>query len=96
MEWIKCNVDSAFQATNGTAMSGVALRDHEGRTCGGRVRWYDHCLNALTAEALASRDGMLYAQERGVRKLMMEIDCQVLVSFVRLFESSRSRSSRGA
>lgn len=78
--WIKCNVDAAFQATNGTAASGLALRDYEGRVCGGRAKWYDHCLNALTAEALACRNGMLYAQERGVQKLMLETDCQVLVN----------------
>jgi hypothetical protein len=33
----------------------------------------------LTAEAVACRDGLLYALERGVQRLKMESDCQVLI-----------------
>ena len=29
-EWIKCKVDATFQAGNGSAASGVVLRDHGG------------------------------------------------------------------
>ena len=89
-EWIKCNVDATFQSCNGNAASGVVLRDYGGRTCGGTARWYDHCLNALTAEAMACRGGLLFAKERGVRKLKMETDCQVLV---RLWSERESQKS---
>lgn len=78
-QWIKYNVDAAFYPGNGTASSGVVLRDHAGRTCGGKAAWYEYCLNALTAEAVACRDGMVYALERGVRRLKLESDCHVLV-----------------
>jgi len=47
--WVKCNVDASFYAGDGTAASGVVLRDQDGRTCGGRAVWYEHCLSALAA-----------------------------------------------
>lgn len=78
--WIKCNVDAAFKPKNGTAASGVVLRDHDGRCCGGTTHWYGHCLDALTAETIACRDGLRYALKRGIRNLKMETDCQILVS----------------
>lgn len=55
--WIKCNVDASFPDGVCTGATGMVLRDYEGRSCGGKAKWYDHCLNALTAEALACRDG---------------------------------------
>lgn len=42
--------------------------------------WYHYCLNALAAQATACRDGLAYAQSRGVRKLHLETDCQALVN----------------
>jgi len=78
--WIKCNVDASFYDRDRTGSSGVVLRDHEGRTCGGTAKWYDHSMNALTTEARACLDGMLYAQGRGVRRLILQTDCQVLVN----------------
>jgi hypothetical protein len=57
------------------------LRDQDGRTCGATANWYDeYCLNPLAAEALACCDGMQLAKERGVNRLFLETDCQVLVS----------------
>lgn len=44
-----------------------------------RIR-YEHCMNALAAEALVCYDGMQLAWERGMQRLILEIDCQVLIS----------------
>jgi hypothetical protein len=41
-----------------------------GRVCGGRARWYDHYLNALSSEATACRDGIQFALDRGVQRLV--------------------------
>lgn len=79
--WIKANVDAAFYSRDSSAASGVVIRDEDGRTCGGRAKWYEFCLNALTAEATACRDGLQLAQERGVQHLQLETDCQVLFFF---------------
>jgi hypothetical protein len=45
--WIKGNVDAAFYSRDRSASSDVVLRDHEGKACGGRAKWYDQCLNTL-------------------------------------------------
>jgi ribonuclease HI len=92
--WVKCNVDAAFYNGNRSAASGAILRDEDGRTCGGTAKWYEYCLNALAAEALACCDGMILARDRGVRRLILETDCQVLT---RLWENrSHQRSEISA
>jgi ribonuclease HI len=77
---MKCNVDASYHVRDRTGATGMVLRDHEGRTSDGKVRWYEHCLNALAAEAMACHDGMQYAREHGVQRLPLEIDCHVLVT----------------
>jgi hypothetical protein len=82
--WVKCNVDAAFYDGDRSAASGVVLRDQDGRTCGGTAKWYEYCLNALAAEVLACCDGMQLAREQGVRRLILETDCQVLTGLWRI------------
>jgi len=76
---MKCNVDAAFSDGESTGAAGIALRDHDGRTCGGKAIWYEHCLNAITAEAMACRDGMQYVRDHRVQNSIVEMDCQILV-----------------
>lgn len=38
------------------------------------------CLNAMTTEAVACRDGVQYAIDRGVQRLQLETDCQMLIN----------------
>lgn len=78
--WVKCNVDAAFSEQDGSASSGVILQDSDGRACGGTAKWYEHNMSALSAEARACCDGLQFARERGVTRVQLETDCQVLVS----------------
>ena len=82
--------NASFRSENQTGATGVVLRDHEGRWCGAWAKRYEHCLNALTTEAMACRDGMQYALKRGVEYLQLETDCKVLVS---LWEKSTFQNS---
>lgn len=77
--WTKCNSDAAFVEEEGRGATGVVLRDQDGRACGGRARWYDHCLHALSVVAMACYDGLQFAIDR-VQRLQLETDCQVLVN----------------
>lgn len=63
--WTKCNVDGAFYQDLGQGAVGAVLRDSTGMFGGGRAQWYCHGLDALTMEALACRDGMAFAREKG-------------------------------
>lgn len=77
--WTKCNVDAAFNGSDHSASSGLILRDSEGRPSGGGAKWYEHSLSATAAEARACCDGLRLAQDRGIQKVILETDCQVLI-----------------
>lgn len=75
----------------GKGATGVVHRNSTGRFCGGRAQWYTHCLDALTMEALAVRDGLAFARDRGVKCLHLETDSQ---EFVNLWEAGVNQRSR--
>ena len=90
MGWTKCNTDASFRMGNSTGSVGAVLQDHEGQFQGAQAKWIGHCLSALAAEALACVEGASLALRRGVHKLEIETDCQVLV---KLWESRTSQRS---
>jgi hypothetical protein len=51
----------------------------KGTFLGGRATWYRHGLDALTMEALACRDGAVFAHESSVQNLIIETDSQELL-----------------
>jgi hypothetical protein len=59
---------------------------------GGRARWQCHGLDALTKEALARKDGVTLANERGIRHLVVETDSQELVKVWETIELASHRS----
>jgi hypothetical protein len=46
--------------------TGVVLRDAAGSFGGGHAQWYPNGQDALTMEALAIRDALAFARDRGV------------------------------
>ena len=88
--WCKCNVDAAFDANAGQGATAVVLRSDDGSFGGGRARWYPHGLDALMMEAIACRDGLQFAREKGVLRLQNEMDCQELVKLWALGSNQRS------
>lgn len=48
------------------------------------AKWCELCRNALMAEALACCDCMIPARDRGVRRLVLETDSQMLVGLWRI------------
>jgi hypothetical protein len=55
--WIKCNVDAAFHAETGRGATGGVLRDDEGRFLEAQAIAYNHCMDALMAEAYICLQG---------------------------------------
>lgn len=76
--WLKCNFDGAFYS-DGRGATGAVLHDHNGRFRGGSAKWYDHCLDALSMEALALRDSVILATKFGATRVYFETDCQNLL-----------------
>jgi hypothetical protein len=88
-DWIKCNPDGAFYP-DGSGATGAVLRDHHGCFKGGSTRWYDTCMDALTMEALACRDGVILAKKKGATRVLLETDCQELVRLWSMKDEERS------
>jgi ribonuclease HI len=92
--WFKCNTDGAFYDHQWKGATGAVLCDASGGFVRATAKWYDHCLDALTAEAMACRDGLLMAAHLGINRVWLETDCQEVV---RLWQAgSKQRSSIGA
>jgi hypothetical protein len=72
-------VDAAFYAEQWQGATCSVLRDEFGSFVRGSDRWYAHCLDALTMEALACTDELLLAQQANAQRVWMESDCQELV-----------------
>lgn len=51
---------------------------------------YDHCLHALTMEALDCRDGLAMALQLGIQKVWLESDCQEVVRLWQARDQQRS------
>ena len=59
--WFKCNFDGAFYQSLGQGATGVVIRDPIGNCSGGRAKGHPFCLDALTMEATAFKEGMILA-----------------------------------
>ena len=84
------NTDAAFDDTTATGSSGVVIRDCNGVVLAGAARWLDHVPDALTAEAMAAKEGLELALENGYDKVILEVDCSALKSMVDNREGMRS------
>lgn len=80
--WIKANTDAAFDASTFTGSGGVVICDHRGSVLAGAARWFDNVPDALTAEALAAKEGLELAMENGYDKVILEVDCSNLKSLI--------------
>lgn len=60
-QWVKINTDGSYVAADGTAGSGMVLRDHSGDIIFTVCRRLLHCHGVLEAELCAIREGFLLA-----------------------------------
>ena len=88
--WLKCNFDGACYP-DGKGATGAVIRDHNGTFHGGSAKWYGHCMDALTMEALAFRDAVIFAKQRGAtRVVVFETDCHSLIHLWSMEDEQRS------
>ncbi|TVU37137.1 hypothetical protein EJB05_10434, partial [Eragrostis curvula] len=72
--WVKVNSDGAFQMNSSTGASGVIVRDERGDTLAVEGRWMEYLADAITAEAMAARNGLSLAVALGYDKVILEVD----------------------
>lgn len=75
--WLKVNTDASFDPSF-SGSTGVVIRDDDGVVQSGAARWLDDVPDALTAEALAAKEGMELAWEMGYDRVILETDCKTL------------------
>lgn len=91
--WVKLNTDAAFNINLFTGSAGVVMRDHQGQVLAAAARWFDDVPDALTAEALAAKEGLELAVENGYDRVILEVDCSSLKNLIE--DDSHFRSSIG-
>ena len=87
---VKVNTDGAFVegARHGSGAS--VIRDHRGFVRAAQARWLGTVGDALMAEAIATRDGLVLAQEMEYLHVILESDCSVLVAALKTTAIDRS------
>ena len=75
------NTDVAFQSSSSTGAGGVIVTDADHRLLLAAAHRYSHIPDALTGEALATRDGLLVG-EQGHANVILEVDNLVLANLI--------------
>ncbi|RLM69188.1 hypothetical protein C2845_PM17G09400 [Panicum miliaceum] len=88
--WVKVNTDAAFDSDSCTGSAGVVIRDHCGRVLAEATRRLEQVPDALTAEAMAAKEGMELAVEHGFGRVVLEVDSSELKMLLESADAFRS------
>jgi hypothetical protein len=77
--WIKINSDGSLKGSLGHGAGAAVLRNNEGVVVAAQAKWYGPITDALEAEVMAARDGLLLAKKLVISDVVLETDCSVLV-----------------
>jgi hypothetical protein len=86
---IKLNSDSVVRIEQGVAGGGGVARDEHGFK-GAWCKIYEGIVDPLSIEALAFRDAVSFAKQRGFTRILCESDCDELVRLRRARKTQRS------
>ncbi|OMO66427.1 hypothetical protein COLO4_30555 [Corchorus olitorius] len=75
--WVKINCDGAQDSRTRNAGLGIVMRDSQSRIVGGFHREIK-AKSPLIAEAMAIKEGLIRAKEKGFSKIVLETDCQIV------------------
>ena len=89
-EVLKVNTDASFDVDTSSGSTGVVVRDYRGAMLRGQALWYDHVSSARVMEAVAIRDGVRLAVERGYARVIIESDAKEVIQLLDDDELDRS------
>ena len=75
------NVDAAFFSDEGVGATSVVLRDGSGSFIAAQCKFLPVAVDAITSEAMAMRDGLVFANSLGFSCLEAESDSLQVINF---------------
>jgi ribonuclease HI len=89
--YVKLNCDGSVKLEDGSAGTGMVLRDENGQVIFTACRHLLHCEDALEAEAYAVAEGLKLSLQRSNLPIIVETDCVGLITAIN--NGSQDRSS---
>jgi ribonuclease HI len=88
--WAKLSIDGSFQSENGSAGTGMVLRDSAGSVIFSACRSLMSCEKPFEAEILACLEGLEFGLLHTQLPIMIESDCSQLISAIYAKDQDRS------
>jgi ribonuclease HI len=79
----KINVDASFREEEMQGATGLVVRDHVGSLISAQALWYAHAASPMIMKAIAIRDAVKLATERGYHWVEIESDAQQVVKLMK-------------
>ncbi|KAI5003235.1 hypothetical protein ZWY2020_030395 [Hordeum vulgare] len=79
--FIKINVDATFYPDEGVGATTTIIRDDRGNFIGAQCKFIPFAADIITTEALAMRDGLVFANALGCNQVEAESDSLQLINF---------------
>ena len=73
------NVDASFRPENGSGSTGAVIRYSSGSFIAASRSYFEHVVDAPSAEVMAVKDGLLLAQHIGCNGIIIQSDCLEVV-----------------
>ncbi|GMI76104.1 hypothetical protein like AT4G29090 [Hibiscus trionum] len=82
LDWVKVNTDASFPQNPTSSFTGMVVRNDTGAVQGATYRVVTSSPSPFFTEALAVLHGLLFAQDLGFRKIILESDSKTVISKV--------------
>jgi ribonuclease HI len=76
------NVDVSFRPENGSGSTDAVIRDSSGSFIAASHSYFEHVVDAPSAELMAVKDGLLLARHIGCNRIIIQSDCLEVVETV--------------
>ena len=79
--FVKLNVDASFYADEGAGASASILRDEKGNFLAAQCKYIQYASDVVTSEAMAMRDGLIFASSLGFNRVEAESDSSIVIDY---------------
>ena len=80
-KFVKLNVDASFHMDEGAGAIAAVLRDSNGNFLAAQCRFIPYAADVVTTEAMAMRDGLIFANSLGFPRVEAESDSLMVIDY---------------